>query len=127
MPAGAACSLTCCEPALLDHEGAPRGLHDGSRVHLGLALQDSKGGVTVRPVTSASQDFREYHESSPCAPPLPQRSDCVREAQQAQGPAALQAACPAAVAPRAREWPVQRDPAAQHPGQGCPAWPLGQA
>ena len=47
-------SLTCCEPALLNHEGAPRGLHNSSRIHLGLALQDSKGAVTVWPVSDLS-------------------------------------------------------------------------
>ena len=47
-------SLTRCEPALLNHEGSPCGLHDSSRVHLRLALQDSKGAVTMRPVPSAS-------------------------------------------------------------------------
>ena len=55
--AGSSHSLTCCEPALLNHEGAPRSLHNSSRVHLRLALQDSKGTVTMRSVTSAPHHY----------------------------------------------------------------------
>ena len=126
--AGASRSLTCCEPALLNHEGAPRSLHNSSRVHLRLALQDSKGAVTMWSMTSAPRHYilLTVPRSSPCAPPRRQHSGRARQVWQARVGTARQAACPAAVAPHAREWPHQSHSAVLHPGQGCLAWPLGQ-